>query len=116
MLFDLIFLGLFFAGWLLCAYVPWVVLSVATRGNAGMILLPVCLFTGVVAALTVPVLGFEGTGGLWFSFVAAAGASVVVLALRRFAAPASTGMAAIHRADQESQQRGSTAGGTHDRP
>ncbi|MCK9519237.1 MAG: hypothetical protein M0R74_09495 [Dehalococcoidia bacterium] len=85
MLFDLIFLGLFMVGWLACAYVPWLAVSVATRGNAGMMLLPICLFTGVVGALTVPVLGFEGAGGLKASFLVAFAASGAILAVARFA-------------------------------
>lgn len=85
MLFDAIFLGLFMAGWLLCAYVPWVSYSVATGGNAGMLMLPICLFAGVVFALAVPVFGFEGKGGLAFSFVAALLGSTMMLAARRFA-------------------------------
>ncbi|MGE5596159.1 MAG: hypothetical protein ACM3S1_09010 [Hyphomicrobiales bacterium] len=84
MLFDAIFLGLFLAGWLICAYIPWVALSIATRGNAGIIYLPLCLLTGVVAALMVPILGFDGPGGLWSSFVAAFVAPALLLAARRY--------------------------------
>jgi hypothetical protein len=87
-LFDLIFLGLFLAGWLICAYVPWVVLSIRTRGGAGLKYLPLCLFTGVVAALAVPVLGFDGGGGLASSFVAALAAPALLLAVRRISLPA----------------------------
>jgi len=84
-LFDLIFLGLFLLGWLLCAYVPWVTLSIATKGNAGMVLLPLCLFTGVVAAMAVPVMGFDGPNGLKASFVAAFLGSAAMLGIGRFA-------------------------------
>lgn len=84
MLFDLIFLSLFMVGWLLCAYVPWVALSIATKGNAGMVLLPLCLFTGVVAAMAVPVVGFDGPNGLKASFVVAFLASAAMLGIGRF--------------------------------
>lgn len=88
MLFDAIFLAIFLAGWLICAYVPWVAYSVATRGNAGMPMLPLCLLVGVVAALAVPVLGFTGRGGLIASFPAAFAGSAAIMALRRATLPA----------------------------
>jgi len=83
MLFDLIFLSLFAAGWLLCAFLPWLVLSVATRGEAGLAVLPLCLFTGVVCALLVPFLGATGGRGLVASFVVALAAPALLLLLRR---------------------------------
>jgi hypothetical protein len=83
-LFNLIFLGLFFAGWLVCAYLPWLALSVATRGNAGLKMLPLCLFSGVVAALAVPLLGLDDGTGVWVSFVSALVAPALLLAARRF--------------------------------
>jgi hypothetical protein len=42
-LFALIFLSLFLLGWLFCAFLPWLAVSVATRGNAGLGM-PLCLF------------------------------------------------------------------------
>jgi hypothetical protein len=84
-LFDVIFLSLFLLGWLACAYVPWLALSIATRGQAGMILLPICLFTGVVGAMAVPVLGFDGAGGLKASFLVAFLSSGALLGIARFA-------------------------------
>lgn len=88
MLFDLIFLGLMLAGWLLCAYVPWVVASILTRGHAGLRYLPLCLFAGVAGALAVPVLGADGASGLWASFGVAAAVPTVLLAARRVSLPA----------------------------
>lgn len=88
MLFDAIFLGMLLAGWLLCAYVPWVVLSVATRGHAGMWSLPLSLFGGVVCALAVPLLGADGWGGLWASFAVAALAPAALLGIRQAAGAA----------------------------
>lgn len=85
MLFDAIFISLFVAGWLVCGLVPWLILSVATRGHAGLLNLPLCLFTGVVAGLAVPVLGLDNTAGIGVSFGAALVAPAMLLAARRFA-------------------------------
>ena len=59
MLFDTIFISLFVTGWLICGYVPWLAWSVATRGHAGLIYLPLCLFAGVVGGMAVPTLGLS---------------------------------------------------------
>lgn len=88
MLFDLIFLSLFVSGWLLCGYIPWVVLSVATRGNAGLANLPLSLFVALIAGLSVPVLFRQDGLGAAISFAAALLASIALLAARRFAASA----------------------------
>ncbi len=88
MLFDLIFLGLFVSGWLLCGYIPWVALSVATRGNAGLGNLPLSLFVGLVAGLSVPILFRQDGLGAAISFVTALFAAIALLAARRFAASA----------------------------
>jgi hypothetical protein len=81
--FDFIFLGLFFAGWLICGFVPWLALSVATRGNAGLRYLPLCLLAGVTAGLAVPLLGLDDSRGLWLSFAAAFAVPSLLLAARR---------------------------------
>jgi FtsH-binding integral membrane protein len=83
-LFTAIFLGWLVAVWLFCAFVPWVALSVATRGNAGLINLPLCLFAGVVGAVAVPLLGMTDATGLWLSFAVAAVVPALLLAVRRF--------------------------------
>lgn len=88
MLFDLIFLSLFVSGWLLCGYIPWVALSIATRGNAGLTNLPLSLFASLVAGLSVPILFRQDGLGAAMSFAAALLASVALLAARRFAAAA----------------------------
>lgn len=82
-MFTLIFVSLFLVAWLFLAFVPWLVLSVATRGNAGLGNLPLCLFTGVVAALAIPVLGMEDERGIWLSMAAAFVAPSLLLAVRR---------------------------------
>lgn len=87
MAFTLVFLTLFALGWLCAAILPWLVLSIATHGAAGLALLPLCLLGGVTAALSVPILGADGATGLWASFPVAAGASALLLAARRFARP-----------------------------
>lgn len=71
MLFELIFVSLFVAGWLACGFAPWLAVSVATRGHAGLHMLPVCLFGGVVGGLAVPILIRQDLAGLWLSFAAA---------------------------------------------
>ncbi len=93
MLYALIFISLFVAGWLICAYLPWLVLSVATRGNAGLRYLPLCLAAGVTAGLAVPLLGLDGETGLWLSFVLAAAVPTLLLVIRRatLTAPAPQG-------------------------
>jgi hypothetical protein len=81
MIFDLVFISLFVAGWLLCGYLPWAVKSVVTRGNAGLKYLPLCLFAAVVCGLAVPIIGFTGVGGLVASFAVAALAPAILLAV-----------------------------------
>ena len=88
MLYTTIFISLYVIGWLICAFIPWLALSIATKGNAGLWMLPLCLFAGVVCALAVPVFGLTGFTGFWLSFVVGAVAPAVLLTLRRFAVPA----------------------------
>lgn len=82
-MFTLIFVSLFLAAWLFLAFVPWLAVSVFTRGNAGLANLPLCLFTGVVAALAVPTLGLEDERGVWLSMAVAFLAPTVLMAVRR---------------------------------
>lgn len=96
MLFDVIFVSLFVAGWLVCAFLPWLVVSVATRGNAGLANLPLCLFAGLVAALAVP-MGFNGAGGLRMSFGAAVVVPSLLLGVRRFSMSALPAHRAAHK-------------------
>ncbi len=84
MLFDAIFIALFVGGWTLCAFVPWLALSVLTRGRAGLANLPLCLFAGVVAGLAVPILGLDNAAGIWLSLGASFVAPSLLLAARRF--------------------------------
>ena len=92
-MFELIFLGGLIVGWLICAYVPWLIRSVLTRGHAGLGMLPLCLVSGLVGAFAVPLLGFDGAGGLRTSFVVAAAIPAALLLLRQLTrtAPPATG-------------------------
>jgi uncharacterized membrane protein len=83
-LFNAIFLTIFFAAWALCGFLPWFVLSVATRGNAGLGMLPLCVFAGVVAGPAVPLLGLDNGTGIWVSLVVALVVPSALLAIRRF--------------------------------
>ena len=92
-MYTLIFVSLFVAGWLVLAFIPWLVLSIATRGNAGLLNLPLCLFAGVVAALAVPLLGKDDVAGIWLSGLAAVAVPSLLLAARRFSLSASDAVA-----------------------
>jgi hypothetical protein len=81
--FTLIFVSLFVVAWLILAFVPWLLFSVFTRGNAGLANLPLCLFTGLVAALAVPTLGMEDWRGVWLSMAMALCAPTLLMVLRR---------------------------------
>lgn len=83
MTFEFIFLTLFIAGWAICGVFPWLVASVWTRGNAGLVFLPVSMATAVLFGLLVPFIGGTGVTGIWLSFAAAfAGPSMLLLARR----------------------------------
>ena len=84
MLFNAIFLSLFITGWLICGFLPWLAVSVATRGNAGLVYLPLSMFAGVVGGIAVPVLGADGVSGIWLSFLVAFVVPSLLLAARRF--------------------------------
>lgn len=90
MWFDVVFVSLFLAGWLAFALVPWLIVSIRTRGEAGLLNLGLCLLAGVVAALLLPLLGMDDFTGLWLSFAAAFLASAALLAARRFSLHAPT--------------------------
>lgn len=88
MSFDQIFLTLFLAGWALCGIPPWLVASVLTRGNAGLVFLPISMGVAVLCGLLIPFLGATGLGGIWLSFAAAIAGPSLLLGARRFAASA----------------------------
>ena len=82
MLFEIIFVSAFVVAWLICGFAPWLVNSVASRGQAGLGNLPICLFSAVVAGMAVPVLGANGVLGIWLSLVAAVIVPSLLLAFR----------------------------------
>ncbi len=85
-MFTAIFVSVFVVAWLLLAFVPWLALSVATHGDAGLANLPLCLVAGLVGGLAVPLLGKEDETGIVLSMVAAVIAPSLLLMARRFSA------------------------------
>lgn len=85
MLFEIIFVSVFVFAWLICGFAPWLVNSVATRGQAGLGNLPLCLLAAVVAGTALPALGANGLSGIWMSLVAAVAVPSLLLAFRRIA-------------------------------
>lgn len=104
MWFTVIFVSLFVAGWMIVASVPWLVISVRTRGEAGLAYLPLSWLAGVVCAVLVPVLGFDDGRGLALSFVVAFLAPALLLAARRFSLGADEGRRAAMRRAGEARQ------------
>jgi hypothetical protein len=90
-MYQAIFIGLFVVGWLVCAYVPWLALSIATRGNAGLGNLPLCLLAGLAGGFAVPLLILDDANGLWLSFVMAAALPSLLLVARRISLAAHAG-------------------------
>jgi hypothetical protein len=90
-LFGILALTVLMAGWVTAGTFAWLAVSVATRGNAGLGMLPLAWFCAVVAALIVPMLGFTGGGGLASSFVVAFFAPLALLGARRWAFRAHSG-------------------------
>ncbi len=84
-MFTAIFLTLYLLGWALASFLPWLGWSVATRGRAGLWNLALCLFGGIVAALSVPLVGATGAAGIVGSFAAAFLVPLMLMALRHWA-------------------------------
>lgn len=84
-MFTLIFVSLMVATWVVLGFLPWLIWSVATRGNAGLANLPLCVFGALVAGLAVPLLGKDDGAGMAISAVAAAATATVLLAFRQSA-------------------------------
>lgn len=70
-LFHLIFAVAFVTIWMLIGMLPWLASSIRTRGNAGIVFLPVCMLAGAAGGLLVPFVGLTGAAGLWLSLFAA---------------------------------------------
>ncbi|MXZ89084.1 MAG: hypothetical protein F4Z07_09645 [Dehalococcoidia bacterium] len=84
MLFDLLFITLYVLGWLALGFLPWLALSVITRGNAGLRYLPLSMGAGVVGGLAVPFIRDDELG-LILSFVVALVLPALLLAAQRLA-------------------------------
>lgn len=83
-MYTAIFVSLFLVAWLALAFIPWLAVSVRTRGHAGLLNLPLCLLAGVAGGFAVPLLGLTGSEGVWISMAVAFVAPAVLLAARRF--------------------------------
>ncbi len=81
MLFSLLFITLYVLGWLVLGFLPWLALSVGTRGHAGLLWLPLSLIAGVAGGLVVPLFLRDGLG-LVLSFAAAFALPTLLLASR----------------------------------
>jgi hypothetical protein len=97
-MFDLIFVTLFVAGWSICGIVPWLALSIATRGQAGLIYLPLTIFAANVGGMAVPVLGLDTGRGMAVSFLVALAVPTALLIARRMSLVDAPGVAAVHGA------------------
>ena len=95
-MFEAIFLTLIVGGWLIAASFPWFLLSVATRGNAGLGMLPLSWVAGLAVAFAVPLFGADDGNGLRLSFVVAFLVPAVLLAIRRFSLSATRELRSVH--------------------
>lgn len=82
MLFNALFITLFVIGWLAIGFLPWLALSVATRGNAGFRYLFLSMAAAVIGGLAVPVFREDGLG-LVLSFVVALAFPTLLLMAQR---------------------------------
>lgn len=99
-MFDLLFVTLFVTAWSICGIVPWLVLSIATRGNAGLIYLPLSIFAANVGGMAVPVLGMDNGTGIGVSFLVALAVSTGILIARRISLVEAPVTALHHHAAQ----------------
>lgn len=84
-MFTFIFLSLFTGAWALCGASAWLAASVATRGEAGLGMLPLAMGAGIIAGLAVPVLVRDDGLGLFLSLAAALALPAVFIASRLYA-------------------------------
>jgi len=82
MLFDALFLGLLVGGWTLCGALAWLFWSAATRGDAGLLSLPLAVFASVSGGLLIPFLGLRDELGVGVSFAAGGGLAFLVVGAR----------------------------------
>ncbi|GIW12679.1 MAG: hypothetical protein KatS3mg062_0118 [Tepidiforma sp.] len=84
-MYTAVFVSIYLVVWGTLAFLPWLGVSVATRGRAGLWNLPLCLASGIIAALAVPFTGATGWYGLWGSLAAAFFVPLTLLLVRRWA-------------------------------
>lgn len=80
--FENIFVTLFLFSWVVCGAMAWLVYSVAARGHAGLVLLPLSMATGILGGIAVPLLLRDDAWGVPLSLVAAFILPGVLLAIR----------------------------------
>lgn len=71
MLFDAIFLTLFFLTWCLLGALPWLVLGLRRRARGAIWALPFALLGGAGGGVLTPVLGLDGGTGIGVSMITA---------------------------------------------
>ena len=71
MLFDAIFLTLFFLTWLLLGSLPWVALSLRRRARGALWALPFALLGGAAGGVIVPAVGLDNGLGVGISVLGA---------------------------------------------
>ena len=83
-LFDAIFLTLFFLTWLLLAAIPWLLISLRRRAHGALWALPFALLGGAGGGVLVPLAGLDDGWGVGLSMLAAplGGAALTWAALR----------------------------------
>ena len=84
MLFDAIFLTLFFLTWLLLGAIPWLVLGVRRRADGALWALPFALLGGAGGGVLVPLIGLDDGWGVGLSMLGAllGGATLTGTSLR----------------------------------
>ena len=83
-LFDAIFLTLFFLTWLLLGAIPWLLISLRRRAHGALWALPFALLGGAGGGVLVPLAGLDDGWGVGLSMLAAplGGAALTWAALR----------------------------------
>ena len=71
MLFDAIFLTLFFLTWCLLGLVPWLVQGIRRRGHGAIWAFPFALAGGAAGGVLVPLLGLDSGTGVGLSMLGA---------------------------------------------
>lgn len=81
MLFDAIFLTLFFLAWCVLGLLPWVALGLRRRAHGALWALPFALLGGAAGGVLVPLLGLDTGAGIGVSMATAPAGSALLSAL-----------------------------------